>query len=116
MLAAQASAWNRGDIDGFMNGYARSAATEFIAGDKLTRGWQTVRDRYKKKYESRDKMGSLAFSELEITQLDNNSALVVGRWKLKPARMTTLRDVSRFFFAALPTAGASCTITPPDQG
>ena len=49
-----------------MNGYARSAATEFIAGDEPTRGWQTVRDRYKKKYESRDKMGSLAFSELEI--------------------------------------------------
>ena len=36
-MSAQAAAWNRGDIDGFMNGYARSDATEFIAGDKLTR-------------------------------------------------------------------------------
>src|ERR1700682_261798 len=53
VMSAQAAAWNRGDIDGFMNGYARSAATEFISGDKLTRGWQTVRDRYKKKYDSR---------------------------------------------------------------
>ncbi len=29
VLSAQVAAWNRGDIDGFMNGYARSPATEF---------------------------------------------------------------------------------------
>lgn len=82
VMLAQVAAWNRGDIDGFMNGYARSAATEFIAGDKLTRGWQTVRDRYKKKYNSREKMGRLVFSELKITRLSSNAALVIGRWKL----------------------------------
>jgi hypothetical protein len=38
VMSAQVSAWNRGDIDGFMNGYARSNATEFVSGDKLTRG------------------------------------------------------------------------------
>jgi len=82
VMAAQAAAWNRGDIDGFMNGYARSDATEFIAGDKLTRGWQTVRDRYKKKYDSREKMGTLTFSELKITRLSGDAALVLGRWRL----------------------------------
>jgi ketosteroid isomerase-like protein len=82
VLSAQVAAWNRGDIDGFMNGYARSAGTEFIAGDKLTRGWQTVRDRYKKKYDSREKMGTLTFSELTITPLSSDAALVVGRWRL----------------------------------
>jgi ketosteroid isomerase-like protein len=82
VMAAQVAAWNRGDIDGFMNGYARSRATEFIAGDKLTRGWQTVRDRYKKKYGSREKMGTLTFSELKITRLSGDAALVIGRWRL----------------------------------
>jgi ketosteroid isomerase-like protein len=82
VMSAQAAAWNRGDIDGFMNGYARSDATEFISGDKLTRGWQTVRDRYKKKYDSARKMGKLIFSELKITQLSSEAALVIGRWKL----------------------------------
>ena len=81
-MSAQTAAWNRGDIDGFMNGYARSDATEFIAGDKLTRGWQTVRDRYKKKYDNREKMGMLTFSELKITLLGDDAALVLGRWKL----------------------------------
>ena len=82
VLAAQTAAWNRGDIDGFMGGYARSGATEFISGDRLTRGWQTVRDRYKKKYDSREKMGTLTFSELKITRLGSDAALVIGRWKL----------------------------------
>ncbi|HXM32483.1 MAG TPA: nuclear transport factor 2 family protein [Chthoniobacterales bacterium] len=82
VMAAQVAAWNRGDIDGFMNGYARAATTEFVSGDKLTRGWQTVRDRYKKKYDSREKMGTLTFSELKITPLSRDAALVIGRWKL----------------------------------
>ena len=82
VMSAQVAAWNRGDIDGFMNGYARSDGTEFIAGDKLTRGWQTVRDRYKKKYDSREKMGTLTFSELKITRLSGDAALVIGRWRL----------------------------------
>ena len=82
VLSAQTAAWNRGDIDGFMNGYARSPATEFISGDKLTRGWQTVRDRYKKKYDSREKIGTLTFSELKIMRLSGDAVLVIGRWKL----------------------------------
>jgi ketosteroid isomerase-like protein len=82
VMSAQSAAWNRGDIDGFMDGYDRSSATEFVSGDKLTRGWQTVRDRYRKKYDSREKMGTLTFSQLKITPLGADAALVLGRWSL----------------------------------
>ena len=82
VMKGQVAAWNRGDIDGFMEGYARSKATEFVSGDRLTRGWQTVRDRYRKKYDSRQKMGTLTFSDIKITPLGSDAALVVGRWKL----------------------------------
>jgi ketosteroid isomerase-like protein len=85
VLQAQQDAWNRGDIDGFMNGYARSASTVFISEDTIRRGWQTVRDRYRKKYSSRTKMGTLTFSDLETTLLSSDSALTSGRWKLKRA-------------------------------
>jgi ketosteroid isomerase-like protein len=83
VIQAQQEAWNRGDIDAFMNGYARSRSTIFISEDKVTRGWQTVRDRYHKKYSDREKMGTLNFSELEITPLGADSAVVLGRWQLK---------------------------------
>jgi ketosteroid isomerase-like protein len=85
VLDAQRDAWNRGDIEGYMDGYARSPKTEFVGGDGISRGWQTVLDRYKKKYNSREKMGTLTFSEIEITLLSNNAALVLGRWRLKRA-------------------------------
>jgi len=85
VLHAQQDAWNRGDIDGFMNGYARSASTVFISGDEARRGWETVRDRYRQKYFDRTKMGSLTFSETEITLISPDAAVVLGRWRLKRA-------------------------------
>jgi ketosteroid isomerase-like protein len=85
VLRAQQEAWNRGDINSFMNGYARAETTVFVSGDEVTRGWQTVRDRYLKKYSDRAKMGRLTFSDLEIKQLGPDSALGLGRWELKRA-------------------------------
>jgi ketosteroid isomerase-like protein len=82
VMTAQVAAWNRGDIDGFMNGYAQSAQTEFVSGDKITRGWQTVRDNYRKKYDSREKMGVLKFSEIKVMPLASDAAIVLGRWQL----------------------------------
>ena len=82
VMATQVAAWNRGDIDGFMEGYARSEATEFVSGDKLTRGWRVVRDRYRKKYDTREKMGRLTFSDIKITPLSADAAVVLGRWRL----------------------------------
>ena len=85
VLDAQAAAWNRGDLEGYMDGYDRSPNTEFVGGDTITRGWQTVLERYKKNYSSREKMGMLTFSDLEITMLSKDAALVLGRWHLKRA-------------------------------
>jgi uncharacterized protein (TIGR02246 family) len=83
VLTAQQDAWNRGDIDAFMNGYARSASTVFVSQDEVSRGWETVRDRYRVKYSDRTKMGMLSFSEIEVTMLSPDAAVVLGRWRLK---------------------------------
>src|SRR4029077_13455607 len=85
VLSAQQDAWNRGDIDGFMNGYARSASTVFVSEDEVRRGWETVRDRYRVKYSDRAKMGALSFSDIEVTMLSPDAAAVLGRWRLKRA-------------------------------
>jgi uncharacterized protein (TIGR02246 family) len=82
VLDAQTAAWNRGDIEGFMDGYARSPDIVFLSGDSLTHGWQTVLDRYKKNYDTREKMGTLAFSDLEINVIGKDAAVVIGRWQL----------------------------------
>ena len=83
VIEAQRDAWNKGDIDGYMDGYDRTEATVFVSGDNVTHGWQTVRDRYKKNYDTREKMGQLTFSDLEFTVLGKDHVSVVGRWLLK---------------------------------
>jgi uncharacterized protein (TIGR02246 family) len=85
VLREQQQAWNRGDIDGFMNGYARSPSTVFVSGDEVRRGWEVVRDRYREKYSDRAKMGTLTFSDVEVTMLSSDAAVVLGRWDLKRA-------------------------------
>jgi ketosteroid isomerase-like protein len=86
VIDAQREAWNRGDVEGYMDGYARSKDTVFVSGDNVTRGWQTVLDRYKKNYDSREKMGTLTFSDLEITPIGTGTAIVLGRWHLQRAK------------------------------
>lgn len=85
VVEAQKDAWNRGDINGYMDGYARSPDTVLVSGDTVTRGWQTVHDRYQKNYNSREKMGTLTFSDLEVTVVSKDVAVMLGRWHLQRA-------------------------------
>jgi ketosteroid isomerase-like protein len=82
VMTDQAEAWNRGDIDGFMRGYWRSDKLVFISGANVTRGWQPTLDRYKRTYDTRAKMGTLTFSDLEISVLSRDAAVVLGSWSL----------------------------------
>jgi ketosteroid isomerase-like protein len=82
VMDAQAAEWNKGDIDGFMRGYWDSPALVFVSGANVTRGWQPTIDRYKKTYDSRAKMGTLTFSDLEVEVLSKDSAVVLGSWAL----------------------------------
>jgi len=78
----QAVAWNRGDLEAFMFGYWKSDKLVFVSGDSVTRGWQQTLDNYKKSYATREKMGKLTFSDLEITVLSKDAAFVLGSWSL----------------------------------
>ncbi len=83
LLDAQDAAWNAGDVEGFMEGYWRSPDLTFSSGGKVTRGWETTLERYRTRYPDRAAMGRLTFSDLEITMLGRDGALVLGRWRLE---------------------------------
>jgi len=80
----QAAAWNGGDLEAFMQGYWNSEKLVFV-GSEVTRGWQPTLDRYKRTYGTREKMGTLTFSDLEITVLSKDAAVVLGSWSLARA-------------------------------
>ncbi len=82
VMDEQTAAWNRGDIEGFMQGYWKSENLVFVSGDNVTKGWQPTFDRYQKNYDSREKMGTLTFSGLTINVLNKEWATVLGSWSL----------------------------------
>ena len=86
VLADQAKAWNGGDIERFMEGYAKTPDLRFATGGTVTRGWQETLDRYKQRYPDRAAMGTLTFSDLDTAVLSPEAAVVFGRWRLKTLR------------------------------
>lgn len=83
LLLQQSSDWNAGSIDQFMKIYWKSEKLTFSSGGKTTRGWDATRDGYKKRYPNKEAMGTLTFSELELTRLDANAFQVLGTWALQ---------------------------------
>ncbi len=82
VLTLQSTAWNNCDIDGYMEGYWKSDSLVFTSGGNVTRGFDSTKTKYKRKYDTKEKMGTLLFSDLEISVLDENVAWVLGKWKL----------------------------------
>jgi ketosteroid isomerase-like protein len=82
LLADQVTAWNRGDIESFMQGYWHSDSLMFIGSKGVTYGFDNTWERYKKTYDSREKMGILAFDLLHVFPLAGDVYMVVGKWHL----------------------------------
>lgn len=82
VLAEQQTAWNRGDILGFMKGYWNSPEVSFAGSNGVTRGWEPLLNRYKMRYPDVQAMGQSDFTELEVHFLGKDSAFVIGRWHL----------------------------------
>lgn len=81
VLADQETAWNRGDIESFMQGYENSAETTFI-GKTVQHGWQQVLESYRRRYPTRAVMGELTFSDLTVKPLGADYASVTGKFHL----------------------------------
>lgn len=88
LLAEQAEAWNRGDLEGFMEGYLRSPELSYTAGGAVHRGWDELLERYRRAYGEGEAMGLLTFDDLEVHPLSADAAWALGRWRLELAADT----------------------------
>jgi ketosteroid isomerase-like protein len=84
VMQEQSAAWSRGDLEGFMRGYWNSDKLVFVSS-RVTRGWQPTLENYKRSYPTKEAMGTLTFSDLEVTVLSNDAAVVLGSWALQRA-------------------------------
>jgi beta-aspartyl-peptidase (threonine type) len=83
LLSQQQDAWNRGDVDAFMQAYWNSPDLTFSGSSGISRGYDGVLARYKKAYPDRAAMGQLDFSELEFHFLGPDAVLMLGKFHLK---------------------------------
>jgi uncharacterized protein (TIGR02246 family) len=82
VLRDQQEAWNRADVEKFLEGYWHSPELTFSGSGGVQRGWDAVLARYKRNYPSREAMGQLDFSDLEFRFFGSGAALILGRWHL----------------------------------
>ena len=85
VMQLQQEAWNRADLNAFMEGYWNSDSLKFIGRNGITYGWQTTLDNYKKGYPTPEAMGRLTFTILALEMTSKTSAFMIGRWQLKRA-------------------------------
>lgn len=95
VLEAQMSAWNAGDLAGYMDGYAREDSLRFASGGDVWYGWETTYNRYRESYADSGAMGRLTFSAVDVRLLDPQRAVVFGRWALQRSEAYT--NVSGLF-------------------
>lgn len=82
VLHQQAKAWNNGDLKGYMNGYWKNDSLKFIGRNGITTGWEATLKNYEKGYPTKEKMGTLKFSEVQVKMLGKKHAYVIGKWEL----------------------------------
>lgn len=82
VLDRQKDAWNRGDIQAFMQGYQRSPDIVFTSAGKIRRGWDETLASYEQKYVSGDAMGHLEFRDVELQPVGASGVVALGHWQL----------------------------------
>ena len=108
LLQDQQAAWNRGDLEAFMAGYAKTDTLRFASGGTVRTGWQETLESYRGGYPDRAAMGTLTFDRLDVEVMTERWAMIFGRWALeresdRPSGLFTL-------IAHRPTADAEWRI------
>ena len=93
VLKEQEKFWNKGDIEGFMQGYVKSDNLVFNGSSGPFYGWDSVKDRYIKTYPSKEEMGILNFKIQNISLITSNVAQLLGQFFLNYPK----KQVSGYF-------------------
>ncbi|WP_316801965.1 YybH family protein [Pedobacter nototheniae] len=96
VLEQQRTAWNKGDVESYMQGYAKSDSLLFVGKNGPTYGWQKTLDNYKRGYPDKAAMGYLTFGIKKVEFLNKDVAFVLGSWNLKREK-----DEPKGFFTLL---------------
>ncbi len=83
ILNNQTAAWNRGDLEKFMEGYWKNDSLAFVGKSGVTYGWNNTLDKYKKGYPDKTAIGQLTFTLIKVERLSKKYYFVTGKWHLE---------------------------------
>ena len=83
MLHHQTEAWNRGDLETFMQPYWQSDSLMFVGKGGVTWGWKNTLEHHRKGYPDKEAMGKLFFDIVKIQKLSEEYFFVTGKWMLQ---------------------------------
>ena len=81
-LGQQVAAWNRSDVEAYMQFYWHSDSLMYIGKSGITYGWQQTLDNYTKRYPDPAAMGHLTDKIIVIKLLSPDYMQVIGQWHL----------------------------------
>jgi ketosteroid isomerase-like protein len=81
VLLAQEAAWNKGDLDAYLSHYKDAPDTQAILAAPV-RGLSNIRAAFHLNFPSRDTMGTLDQSEVEVRELGPDYGLATGKYHL----------------------------------
>lgn len=87
VMESSRQAWNKGDLDTFMQCYWKSDSVMFVAATGPTFGYENTLQAYKKTYGTKKaELGNLTYAIKKVELLNTNNAFVYGGWTLKHAK------------------------------
>lgn len=81
IILAQQNAWNKGDLDAYLSHYKDAPDTQAVLAN-LVRGIDNIRSAYKQNFPSKDSMGAIEDTDIEVKVLGDNYALATGKYHL----------------------------------
>lgn len=80
VMSAQEIAWNKHDLEGFMDGYWRDENLKFYGSNGLTKGWNNTLAVFKKAYPTKAESGILRFVIIDISIIEKGNYWVMGEF------------------------------------
>ena len=82
VMHAQEFAWNKHDLEGFMEGYWKNNLLKFYGSRGLTYGWDNTLANYKIGYPTKAESGTLKFVINDISLIEKDTYWVMGEYHL----------------------------------
>jgi uncharacterized protein (TIGR02246 family) len=81
VVLEQQDEWNKGDLDAYLSHYKNAPDTQAVLAT-LVRGSDNIRAAYRLNFPSKEKMGTIEDSDVDVRALGDTFALATGRYHL----------------------------------